>query len=150
MGEELEMTGSQPQRSSSLEARVGRLERQYDGLAAIVHTMDTNLAVLSERVSPLAGKIDGLEGKIDTLLKTIATERADPKATPAGRLLTRELDEFARVAQEAHSGFDEGIREVRDETLKNRLWIAAASALVGVAVMVMNLIGPAIIRAMGF
>lgn len=138
-----------PGTTASLEARVGRLERQYDTLSGVVNVMAVDVAVTREKVVGIDAGFKALAVEVGKMLGIIQTSLSDPAATPAGKAVELEIERLRTEKRDDHSEFTRGIEVTKSEVMKLKLWVAGVGGGLTVLVFVMNIFAPAIRRAFG-
>ena len=149
-----------PGTTASLEARVVRLEAQFDRLDGKVDDIAVQMArLLSDQGhlgqlvvtqhQAITAEMQLLRGRVSDVADLMKDSSAEPEGTPAGRSLIRMVEANRRAAEKVHTDISKAVAEVAAESRQNRIWIAAASAIVGVVILVLNVFAPAVRVALG-
>lgn len=140
----------------ALEARVGRLERQYDQLSGTVTTMAVDVAVTRSKLDGVDVSLAGLGADVRKIAEGIQNSVADPMTTPAGRVLVTALTDHREDADKIHKDLATSVEDlkgefasVKAEAMKNRVWIATATGAITVIVFLINLLAPYIQHFIG-
>lgn len=150
-----------PGTTASLEARVGRLETQYDRLDGKVDDIAVQMArllsdqhhltqLIATQHQAITAEVQLVRSRVHDLSNNILTVTAEPEASPAGRALAAALTVRDLAAEKVHAdlaktieGIESEVAKVTTESRTNRLWIAGASAVVAGAIFLINLFAPA-------
>ena len=135
---------AKPGTSAALEQRVARLERQYDQLATTVNTMAVDVAVSRTKLESVDHSLTTISKDMRDFTASIRESIADPQASPAGRAVLAELHAQRSEGERIHDGLTDKVGVMETTLDRNTVWIAVASAVVTVAVIVLTFFGPAL------
>lgn len=122
----------------SLEARVGRLERQQDNLSVAVNAMAVDVAVTRAKLETLQPALAALSTTIEKAMSEGAKMTGDPTLSPAGRIMLKAIETTS--AQSATALL---------EVSKLKLWVATATGALMVLVAILNLFAPRLREVLG-
>lgn len=149
-----------PGSTAALDARVARLESQFDTLTGKV----SEIALRMERISSDQGhlvtllttqhqavtaELQLLRARYHNIEDLVARTTAEPQQTPAGRAILARLDEQDAMKNEAHDRLSKAVDELREENGRTRTWIARASGVAAIFVILAQLAAPVIARFIG-
>jgi CHASE3 domain sensor protein len=136
-----------------LEAQYDRLDGKVDDIAVQMARLLSDQGHLGQLVvtqhQAITAEVQLLRGRVTSVADLMKDNQAEPESTPAGRAIMRMLDLNRKTAEKVHTDLSDAVSRVADESRQNRIWIAAASAIVGVVILVLNIFAPAVRVALG-
>lgn len=140
---------------TTLKRIVDKIEVTQEHQAELTHlrfsALDTSTAAISQKLDAFMVRFDSiLTGEVQlprgqelmadwkSWRESVEAALEDPSRSPAGRALA----ERQLRSEETHKALFAKLEEVTDESTKSRTWIAAATAVIAVFVLVAQIIGP--------
>ena len=149
-----------PGSTAALDARVGRLEGQFDVMSGKVDGIALRLERITAEQSHIASLLTTQHQAVTAELALVRTRTydltnllqamtAEPQQTPAGRALIEQITRRTAADDRIHAELSAAIKANRADTARIKTWIAAASSLVGAGIVILNFLMPLIQKAVG-
>lgn len=149
MAEDEQATSARPGSWASMEARVARLERQYDEQARVVSGVAVDVAVSRSKLESMETSVGRLADTVGKAMEVIQASVSDSSSTPAGRAIQAAMADRDKESDQIHKELADADRVNAENIMKLRLWIASAGGALLVVSILLNIFGGSIAAALG-
>lgn len=102
MAEDEQATSARPGSWASMEARVARLERQYDEQARVVSGVAVDVAVSRSKLESMETSVGRLADTVGKAMEVIQASVSDSSSTPAGRAIQAAMADRDKESDQIH------------------------------------------------